>query len=176
MPNNANDNSILDDLNMGCVDCLPVSKPDVECDTTEFTTRDFTNASATVIPIEHDDYSVCCDPIAIKPIDFILCTRGAVRLIEYKLTTIPSEGKLMLGDEELVLNSTFGEQENGMLTYVRTIVPGEEPCDPQEAGEDTFEITIITSGGNSDPLEIKLILNEAVCCEEKLCDDCKDCN
>lgn len=166
----AND-SVLDELNMGCVDCNPPVPLDVSCSTTTFAGTSFVNPTAVIVPIEHEDYIVCCDPVAIKPINYVQCARGAVRLIEYQIESLPENGILLIGDEEVEEGDILTEQENGLLVYKRTIdSEAEEGLQP--AGTDSFEVIVSTTGGDSEPLVINLILEEVTCLVPSPCGGC----
>lgn len=166
----AND-SVLDDLNMGCVDCQPPIPLDATCATTTFVGTPFVDASAVIIPIEHDDYIVCCDPVAIKPFNYVQCARGAVKLINYEIVNVPTKGNLYIGDEIVANGDVLTEQENGLLVYKRTIDPNAEEG-LQEADTDSFDIEIVTTGGTSDELTINLVLEEATCIVPSPCGGC----
>lgn len=168
MPEN---DSVLDDLNMGCVDCQESFVPFVQCSTTTFTAAAPAAVTGVVAPIAHEPYTVCCDPVAIKPVNQVVCSRGVVKNFRYEVDTLPTKGKLFIGDEEVQAGDILTEQENGLLVYVRTIdedaVDGVQPADT-----DSFNMIVLSNVANSAALVINLVLEEVSCVVPSPCGGC----
>lgn len=168
----AKNDSFLDDLNEQCVGCLEDTTTELaECTTTVFSADSPVSVTATVEASTKLEYDVCCDPIAIEPVTFSICSRGTVFFQDIQITVLPENGKLYIGSEEIEANDVLTKQENGLLVYKRTIDADAENG-LQEVGTDSFTFIVRTNGGNSAAVEVTFNLLEATCLISSPCDGC----
>ena len=166
-----NEDSFLDELNEGCIDCVEDEPFLAECTTTTFAPDAPVSVTASVEASTKTEYDVCCDPVAIEPVIFSICSRGTVFFTNVTVLTVPTNGTLYIGSEEVEANDTLTKQENGLLVYKRTIDSDAEDG-IQPADTDTFTLRVTTTGGNSNTITVTMNLLETECKVENPCNDC----